>query len=308
MTTAVLAARKLLQQGGYRALLLMLAAGGLVMLGAFLSRAVAHAPALEAALLAAAFTALATGAGALPVLFVGRTSLRGQSVMLGFSGGIMLAAAAFSLALRVIDTVLESNTQLIANAKALPGLQISTAAIVTGGIVIGAGTMLLIDQWLPHAHTADGAAHRPGDMARVWLVVLAIALHNVPEGLAVGVAHASGAAQGTAVTLGIAAQNLPEGLIVAWAMRTLNYSRANSVLIALATGLMEPIGALIGVMLVGLSAALLPWGLAFAAGAMIFVVSHEIIPESHRHGHEGHATAGVTAGFVSMLLLAGALA
>ena len=288
MTTAVLAARKLLQQGGYRALLLMLAAGGLVMLGAFLSRAVAHAPALEAALLAAAFTALATGAGALPVLFVGRTSLRGQSVMLGFSAGIMLAAAAFSLA--------------------LPALQISTAAIVAGGIAIGAGTMLLIDQWLPHAHTADGAARRPGNMARIWLVVLAIALHNVPEGLAVGVAHASGAAQGTAVTLGIAAQNLPEGLIVAWAMRTLNYSRANSVLIALATGLMEPIGALIGVMLAGLSAALLPWGLAFAAGAMIFVVSHEIIPESHRHGHEGHATTGVTAGFVSMLLLAGALA
>ena len=288
MTTAVLAARKLLQQREHHALLLVLAAVGLVVFGASLSRAVAHAPALDAALLATAFTALATGVGALPVLFVGRASRRSQSVMLGFSAGIMLAAAAFSLA--------------------LPALQISTVATVAGGIVIGAGVMLLIDQWLPHAHTADGAARRPGNMARIWLVVLAIALHNIPEGLAVGVAHASGATQGAAVTLGIAAQNLPEGLIVAWAMRTLGYSRSNSVLIAFATGFMEPIGALIGVMLLGLSAALLPWGLAFAAGAMIFVVSHEIIPESHRHGHEGHATTGVTAGFVSMLLLAGALA
>ncbi|HEY9381458.1 MAG TPA: ZIP family metal transporter, partial [Burkholderiales bacterium] len=224
MTTAVLAARKLLQQREHHALLLVLAAVGLVIFGASLSRAVAHAPALDAALLATAFTALATGVGALPVLFVGRASRRSQSVMLGFSAGIMLAAAAFSLA--------------------LPALQISTIAVVAGGIVIGAGVMLLIDRSLPHAHTADGAARRPGNMARIWLVVLAIALHNIPEGLAVGVAHASGATQGAAVTLGIAAQNLPEGLIVAWAMRTLGYSRSNSVLIALATGLMEPIGAL----------------------------------------------------------------
>ena len=287
MTTAVLAARKLIQQRERRTLLLVIAAAGLVILGALSSSAAAPPPALGAAMLATAFTALVTGVGALPALFVGNVSSRGESAMLGFSAGIMLAAAAFSLA--------------------LPALQLGTAAIVAGGIAVGTAAMLLIDRWLPHAHTPDGAAHRHSSLARVWLVVLAVALHNIPEGLAVGVAHASGATQGTAVTLGIAAQNLPEGLIVAWAMRTLHFSRSNSVLIALATGLMEPVGALIGVMLLGLSTALLPWGLAFAAGAMIFVVSHEIIPQSHRHGHEGHATTGVTAGFVTMLLLAGTL-
>lgn len=288
MTTAVLAARKLLQQRDPRLALALLAALALTL---FVFRdAIAAAPAFGPAMLATAFTALATGAGALPVLFVGNTSARGRSAMLGFGAGVMLAAAAFSLV--------------------VPALQTSSAAVVATGVGLGAAVMLLIDRLLPHAHTPDENGHpraAPG-MSRVWLVVLAIALHNVPEGLAVGVAHASGAAEGTAVTLGIGAQNLPEGLIVAWAMHSLGYSRAKSALAALATGLMEPLGALAGVVMVGLSAALLPWGLAFAAGAMIFVVSHEIIPQSHRLGHEGHATTGVTAGFALMLLLTGTLA
>lgn len=289
MSTAVLAARKLLQQRNNRAWL-ALALGGVVVLllvRTALSETISE-QALRPAMLATLFTALATGAGALPVLFVGQVSMRNHSAMLGFGAGVMLAAAAFSLA--------------------VPALAVSSAAVVATGIVLGAGVMLAIDRMLPHLHTADEPNKRSVGMSRVWLVVFAIALHNVPEGLAVGVAYAGGNAQGTAVTLGIGAQNLPEGLIVAWAMLALGYSRARSALVALATGLMEPLGALLGVAMIGASAAMLPWGLAFAAGAMIFVVSHEIIPESHRLGHQGHATAGVTAGFAIMLLLTGALA
>lgn len=288
MSTAMLVTRKLLQQRDTR-VLLALALGGVAML--FLVQAAlsgtASAQALRPAMLATLFTALATGAGALPVLFVGQVSMRTHSAMLGFGAGVMLAAAAFSLA--------------------VPALALGSATVVALGIMLGAGVMLAIDRFLPHTH-ADQPARRPYAMARVWLVVFAIALHNVPEGLAVGVAYASGSAQGNAVTLGIGIQNLPEGLIVAWAVLSLGYSRTRSALVALATGLMEPIGALFGVAMIGVSAALLPWGLAFAAGAMIFVVSHEIIPESHRLGHQSHATAGITAGFAIMLLLNGVLA
>src|SRR5690606_4572968 len=288
MSTAILATRKLLQQRDPR-VLLALALGGVAiffLLQTALSGA-ASAQALRPALLATLFTALATGAGALPVLFVGQVSMRTHSAMLGFGAGVMLAAAAFSLA--------------------VPALSLSSPTVVALGILLGAGVMLAIDRFLPHAH-ADQPTRRPYAMARVWLVVFAIALHNVPEGLAVGVAYAGGGAPGTAVTLGIGIQTLAEGLVVAWAMLALGYGRARSAVVALATGLMEPIGALLGVAMIGVSAALLPWGLAFAAGAMIFVVSHEIIPESHRLGHQSHATAGVTAGFAIMLLLNGALA
>lgn len=288
MTTAVLAAKRLLQRRERRMLPFVLITV-LVAVALFYDVAIdalSRVPAWQPALTATLFTALATGAGALPVLFVDRMSARNESAMLGFSGGVMLAAAAFSLA--------------------VPALQLGSPSIVGTGIVLGAAAMLLIDRVLPHTHV-EGLSRTTPSPGGIGLVVLAIALHNVPEGFAVGVAHAGSQTQGTAVTLGIAAQNLPEGLVVAWAVRLLGRSRAVSVLAALATGLMEPLGAMLGVALLGISSALLPWGLAFAAGAMLFVVSHEIIPASHRRGHETHATAGVTLGFTGMLLLAGAL-
>jgi ZIP family zinc transporter len=108
--------------------------------------------------------------------------------------------------------------------------------------------------------------------------------------------------------LGIALQNVPEGLIVAVALRAAGYGRLRPALIGVATGLVEPVAAVIGALLVTVSAMLLPWGLAFAAGAMLFVISHEIIPESHRKGHEHHATVGLMLGFVLMLVLDSAFA
>ena len=141
-------------------------------------------------------------------------------------------------------------------------------------------------------------------LRRTWLFVFAIALHNLPEGLAIGVAYAgTDIARASALTMGIAIQDIPEGLVVAVALVAVGYSRVRAVMLAVATGLLEPVGAVLGASIVEYSILMLPWGLGFAAGAMLFVVSHEIIPESHRKGHEVSATVGLLLGFVLMMFL-----
>lgn len=138
--------------------------------------------------------------------------------------------------------------------------------------------------------------------------MLAIAIHNLPEGMAVGVGFGGDVAVGLGLTAGIGLQNMPEGLVVAAALMADGYSRGRAFLFALMTGLIEPIGGLLAVTAVTVAETLLPWGFAAAAGAMLFVVSHEIIPETHRKGVQGHATAGLLLGFVVMLYLSVAIA
>jgi ZIP family zinc transporter len=141
-------------------------------------------------------------------------------------------------------------------------------------------------------------------LKRIWLFIIAIALHNFPEGLAVGVGFATGqVSDGLALALGIGLQNIPEGLVVALSLAGQGYSRLFAFAIALLTGLVEPISGILGATVVALAQPLLPWGMAFAAGAMLFVISGEIIPESHRQGLEREGTFGVLSGFVLMLLL-----
>jgi ZIP family zinc transporter len=150
---------------------------------------------------------------------------------------------------------------------------------------------------------------RATKLKRVWLFVMAIILHNFPEGLAIGVAFAGPDLVGArALAVGIAIQDIPEGLVVALALISAGYSKLMAVSVGALSGLVEPIAAVLGVALIGLSINLLPWGLAIAAGAMLFVISHEIIPESHRAGHENWATGGLIIGFVLMMLLDTALA
>ena len=170
--------------------------------------------------------------------------------------------------------------------------------------------MLALDRVLPHEHFVKGVeGARSREMKRIWLFVAAIALHNLPEGLAVGVGFAGGdPASGVPLALGLAAQNIPEGLVVAVALAAARYSPGYAVFIAAATGLVDPVGGLLGAGVIALSQSLLPWGMGFAAGAMLYVVSHEIIPESHRKGHERHATAGLIAGFILMMSLDTSLA
>jgi ZIP family zinc transporter len=260
---------------------------------ATLSGRVGGMSALRAAVLATLCTAAATGAGALPLLFTGNISARTQTTMLGFSAGVMLAASIFSLLLPSIGAATE-----IVGSKAGGGLLAGAA------LLLGASLLLLMDKVVPHEHPVQGAHGRQyAAIRRVWLFVFAITLHNVPEGLAVGVAFGAGdLGAGLPLAVGIGVQNMPEGLAVALAMLTLNYTRTQAVLIALATGLVEPIGGLIGAGAIAISGSFLPWGLGFAAGAMLFVISHEIIPESHRNGKETSATVGLFAGFVLMML------
>ncbi|MHB1145140.1 MAG: ZIP family metal transporter [Thiobacillus sp.] len=251
------------------------------------------------ALAGSGVAALATALGALPALFIRRISTRGEDIMLGFGAGVMAAAASFSLILPGVA----AGTDILGSKSA-------GAAIVAVGLVLGALFLLLADKAVPHEHPSAGR-HGPGwiHLRRVWLMVFAIALHNFPEGMAIGVGFSGGdLTVGVPLAAAIAIQDIPEGLVVAVALRTVAYAPWQAVAAAALTGLAEPLGAIVGVALTSGFAPLYPAGLGFAAGAMIWVVSHEIIPETHRKGHEQAATLGLIGGFVVMMLLDTALA
>lgn len=233
---------------------------------------------------------LATGAGALPVLCFREISQRAQDIMMGFGAGVMLAATSFSL--------------IIPAVEASGGTTVS-AFIVAGGMAIGALFLFLSDKYSPHEHFIKGPEGADAkNLKRVWLFIIAITLHNFPEGLAVGVGFGGGDINnGITLAIGIGLQNLPEGLVVALALLVERYTIGKALAIALITGLVEPVGGVIGAGIVTLAQPLLPWGLAFAAGAMLFVISDEIIPESHRKGFEKEATFGVMVGFIVMMIL-----
>lgn len=253
---------------------------------------------VRAAFLAGSIAAGATVLGTLPALFARSLNRRLQDTMLGFGAGIMLAAASFSLVLPALRT-----------AGRLGAGPWGSGLAVGASLLVGAGLVMWLERMLPHEHFIKGP--EGGDskrIARTWLFVFAIYLHNLPEGLAIGVAYAADAAQGVVLATGIAIQDIPEGLVVAIALLAAGYGRRQAVLIGVASGLIEPLGAALGASVVMASPWLLPCGLGFAAGAMLFVVSHEIIPESHRQGHENYATAGLMLGFVLMMVLDTALA
>lgn len=240
----------------------------------------------------------ATAAGAVPALFVRNIAPRYEDTMLGFAAGVMLAASAFSLIL----PGLEAGTDITGST----GLG---AAIVVLGLALGTALMLGLDRFTPHEHDKTGPCG-PGHerLSRLWLFVFAIALHNLPEGMAIGVGFAQGdMSVGLPLTSAIALQDIPEGLAVALALRGAGLVASGSVLVAAATGLLEPLGALLGVGLSSGLALAYPIGLGLAAGAMIFVVSHEIIPETHRNGHQTPATLGLMLGFAVMMTLDTAL-
>lgn len=260
-------------------------------------------PALEATPVLAALAggtaaAVATAVGTVPALLARRIERRTQDTLLGFGAGVMLAAAAFSLVAPGIEAARQQG--------AGPW---SAGLIVGAAIVIGAALIMGLDRAVPHEHFIKGPEGRSSArLKRTWLFVFAICLHNLPEGLAIGVAYAADFAHGNVLATGIAIQDIPEGLVVAVALIAAGYGRGLSVLVGAGSGLIEPVGAVLGASVVAAVPLLLPVGLGFAAGAMLFVVSHEIIPESHRQGHENFATTGLMFGFVLMMLLDTALA
>ena len=244
---------------------------------------------------ASAAAGLATAAGALPVFVVRNISQALQNSFLGFAAGVMLAASFFSLILPGLELAQEAS-----------GGAAMAAGIVACAVLLGSATLHVINKLAPHEHfitgpTEKGAMSR---LSRIWLFVIAISLHNFPEGLAVGVSFGGDdVGKGWATALGIGIQNVPEGLAVAVALVSVGYARLFAFLVALGTGLIEPVGGFLGISAVTTIGGLLPWGLGFAGGAMIWVVSSEIIPETHREGNQGVATGALMVGLALMMFL-----
>ncbi len=218
-----------------------------------------------------------------------KVSHRFSDIVLSFAAGVMLAAAVLGLV--------------------LPSLEYGGkyGIIVTvAGIFVGAVCLNLIDKIVPHLHKlvdADQEAHNNANLSKVLLFVTAIAIHNLPEGIAAGVGFGSGdISQAFIIAGGIALQNIPEGMVIIGPMLAAGVSPWRTFLCAMITGVVEVLGTLIGYFAVSFSSAVLPFSLAFAGGTMLYVISDEMIPETHAHGSERGATYALLVGFCVMLV------
>jgi len=252
------------------------------------------------ALFATLFTWFVTALGAAPVFLTKKFNQKIMDYMLGSAAGVMIAASYWSLLAPSIE---------MSDGSWIP----ATVGFLVGGIIL-----FIMDKIIPHLHPdlkIDKAEGIKTSWHRSILLVSAITLHNIPEGLAIGVAfgaiaHAVGDVQTHQMTLaaialavGIGIQNFPEGLAVAMPLRREGMSRFKSFMYGQASGMVEPIAGVVGAIAVILMAPILPYALAFAAGAMIFVVVEELIPEAHRHNNGDLATLGVLSGFTIMMML-----
>jgi ZIP family zinc transporter len=246
------------------------------------------------ALVAGLFTWTVTAFGAGAVFVAGTVSRRLLDAMLGFSGGVMIAASYWSLLAPCIEISVERSTPAWVPA--------------TVGFLLGGACLWGLDRTLPHLHLGfprEQAEGLPIALKSNVLLVLAITLHNIPEGLAVGVAFGGGhsVAAAVALTLGIGLQNIPEGVAVAMPIRAEGRSRLKAFWYGQLSAVVEPVAALVGAAAVVHAAPILPYALSFAAGAMVYVVVEELIPESHRAGNVDLATVCFMAGFVVMMVL-----
>jgi ZIP family zinc transporter len=252
------------------------------------------------ALLATCFTWFMTAAGAAGVFMAREMKRKTLDAMLGFAAGVMIAASYWSLLAPAIE---------MSEGKSIPAWVPATV-----GFLLGAVCLRIADRLLPHLHPGLPTEHVEG-MKTSWqrstLLVLAITLHNIPEGLAVGVAFgavAAGMPSATlagafALALGIGIQNFPEGLAVSMPLRREGLSRGKAFWYGQLSGAVEPIAGVLGAALVLIAQPVLPYALAFAAGAMIFVVVEELVPESQTQGHSHAATMGAMLGFAVMMTL-----
>lgn len=234
--------------------------------------------------------ALATSLGAAPVLALKELNPRIANHFLALAAGVMLAATVYGL----LPAALDEAAHYVAPAWAAPLTLLAMAA--------GARTIAWTNRHVPHVHQFKGRDGGGSGRSMSVLLVTAIALHNLPEGLSVGVTI--GAQDETLtprIATAIAAQNVPEGLVVAMAMMASGVGRVRAFGLGVLTGFIETAGGLLGAAAVGAAGGLLPWALAFAAGAMLYVISEEVIPETHRQGMSGGATASLLAGFGAMV-------
>ena len=230
----------------------------------------------------------ATVIGALIGFLCKNISHRFSDIVLSFAAGVMLAAAVLGLI--------------------LPSLEYGGRwgiLVTVAGIFVGAVCLNLIDRAVPHLHKLAGLepeAHRRSDVDKILLFVLAIAIHNLPEGIAAGVGFGGDdPAAALMIAGGIALQNIPEGMVIIGPMLAAGISRKRTFVLAMLTGLVEVVGTFIGYFAVAVSSAILPFALAFAGGTMLYVISDEMIPETHAHGSERGATYALLVGFCLML-------
>lgn len=257
-------------------------------------------PVLQA-LAGTTFTWLVTALGALPVLFTVRFNQKFFDGMLGLAAGVMIAASYWSLLAPAIEM-----SEHMGSLNWLPA---------TVGFVLGAVVLRIVDRLLPHLHPGLYVSGEAEGVKSSWrrstLLITAITLHNIPEGLAVGVAFGAAAsgqegatvAAAMVLALGIGIQNFPEGLAVAMPLRREGMSRGKCLWYGQLSGIVEPIAGVLGAAIVLVAQPILPYALAFAAGAMIFVVAEELIPEAQRKGNVDIATMGVIVGFAIMMTL-----
>ena len=236
----------------------------------------------------------ATIIGALLGFLLKKPSHKFNDIVLSFAAGVMLAAAVIGLI--------------------LPSLEYSTASaaitllVTVAGVFCGALCLNLVDKLVPHLHKLtgiEGESHpqKSAQLNKVLLFVIAIAIHNLPEGIAAGVSFGTGDnLQALTVAGGIALQNIPEGLVIIAPMLASGIKPGRTFIIALMTGVVEVLGTLVGYFAVSISTAILPFALAFAGGTMLYVISDEMIPETHAHGNERGATYTLLGGFCLMLV------
>ncbi len=232
-----------------------------------------------------------------------KMSHRFSDIVLAFAAGVMLAAAVLGLIVPSVDY----GRELVGDPDALSSKALAILMTV-GGIFVGALCLNLVDRLVPHLHKMAGVDqenHPSGgqNAGKVLLFVMAIAIHNLPEGIAAGVGFGSdNTAEALLIAGGIALQNIPEGMVIIGPMLAAGIQPGKTFLIALGTGLVEVVGTLIGYFSISVSAAILPFALAFAGGTMLYIISDEMIPETHAHGSERGATYALLVGFCVMLL------
>ena len=247
---------------------------------------------MEAVILTAVGVGGATLVGALIGLFFKNPSHKLNDIILSFAAGVMLAAAVIGLIIPSVELG-EGNWYSL--------------LVTVAGVFAGAICLNLMDKLVPHLHKltgVDGELHPENSekLSKVLLFVMAIAIHNLPEGIAAGVSCSGDASQSLIVAAGIALQNIPEGMVIIAPMIAGGIKKGRTFLIAAATGLVEVIGTFIGFFAGNISAAVLPFAFAFAGGTMLYVISDEMIPETHAHGNERASTYSLLAGFCVMLV------
>ena len=262
---------------------------------------------MEMVLLTALGVGGATVIGALIGFVFKKTSHRFSDIVLAFAAGVMLAAAVLGLVIPSVEYGFDMFAQMPEEGMSPLVAKIIALGMTVAGIFVGALCLNLVDRLVPHLHKmadTDQEDHPQNrNVGKVLLFVMAIAIHNLPEGIAAGVGFGSGnTAEAFLIAGGIALQNIPEGMVIIAPMLAAGIKPGKTLLIAFGTGLVEIIGTLIGYFAVTVSTAILPFALAFAGGTMLYIISDEMIPETHAHGSERGATYALLVGFCVMLI------